>query len=54
MSLVAANDIPHVDTVGDIIELLKTADPKAKFRVPVGCVLLKKPDGTILVDDGLK
>lgn len=49
-----AEEIPDIDTVGDLIKLLQTVSPESKFRVSVGLVLLKKEDGTILIDNGVQ
>lgn len=48
-----AEDVPTVDTVQDLIDLLKTANPAAKVRISPGIMLLKKEDGTILLDTGV-
>lgn len=47
-----AGDIPTVDTVADMIRLLQTANPNAKFRVSPGLMLIKEDDGTVRIDDG--
>lgn len=47
------NDVPTIDTVGDLIALLQTVPATSKFRAPAGLHLMRTNDGTILLDDGV-
>lgn len=48
-----ADEIPTLDTVGDLIALLKTVPATNKFRAAPGLVIIKKEDGTVLIDNGV-